>query len=53
MALDRRWTGMTAGGARVYPVDAFQAGFAMIVAWAVLSCVCIACTRETHCRPSA
>jgi len=53
IVLDRRWGGVTAGGARVYPVEAFQAGFAMIVAWAVLTCICIACTRETHCRPAA
>ena len=40
-------------GVRIYSVDAFQAGFAMIVAWSVLACLLIACTRETRCRPSA
>jgi len=38
---------------RVYPVDAFQAAFAMIVAWSVLSCLLIALSRETHCRQAA
>jgi len=51
--LDQRWAGTLAGGVRVYSVEAFQAGFVMIVAWAVIACVFIACTRETRCRPSA
>jgi predicted MFS family arabinose efflux permease len=53
MVLDRRWAGGLAGGVRVYSVEAFQAGFTMIVIWSLLSCVCIAATRETHCRPAA
>jgi MFS family permease len=48
--LDARWAGAMANGVRAYSVDAFQAGFAMIVAWSVLSCVLIACTRETRCQ---
>jgi MFS family permease len=51
--LDQRWAGAMNGGVRVYSVDAFQAGFAMIVGWSVLTCLLIACTRETHCRPAA
>ena len=39
--LDQRWAGTMAGGGRVYPVEAFQTGFAMIVAWAVISCLLI------------
>jgi sugar phosphate permease len=50
--LDQRWAGTIAGGVRVYSVEAFQAGFAMICAWAVISCLLIACTRETRCRPA-
>jgi nitrate/nitrite transporter NarK len=53
MVLDARWTGVSAGSVRVYSVEAFQAGFAMIVVWSVLSCVCIVFTKETHCRPAA
>jgi sugar phosphate permease len=51
--LDQRWAGAMGNGVRIYPVEAFQAGFAMIVVWSVLTCVLIACTRETRCRPSA
>jgi len=51
--LDQRWAGAMNNGVRIYSVDAFQAGFAMIVAWSVLTCLLIACARETRCRPSA
>ena len=51
--LDQRWTGAMSNGVRMYSVEAFQAGFAMIVVWSVLTCVLVACTRETRCRPSA
>jgi sugar phosphate permease len=50
--LDQRWAGTLAGGVRVYAVEAYQAGFVMILAWAVISCLFIACTRETRCRPA-
>ena len=53
LVLDQRWAGATSNGVRIYSDDAFQAGFAMIVAWSVLACLLIACTRETRCRPSA
>ena len=51
--LDQRWTGTMSGGVRLYSVDAFQAGFAMIVGWALLSCLLIAFTRETRCGHTA
>jgi nitrate/nitrite transporter NarK len=51
--LDRRWGGTFAAGARVYPVDAFHAAFGLIVAWAILSCLLIACTRDSSCRQTA
>jgi hypothetical protein len=51
--LDRHWTGSLANGVRAYPVDAFQAAFAMIVAWSLLTCVLTAFTRETRCRQDA
>jgi nitrate/nitrite transporter NarK len=53
MLLDRNWTGLMAKGARLYNVEAYQAGFILIVGWSVLSCVLIALTRETRCQPSA
>jgi sugar phosphate permease len=52
-ALDARWVGAMNNGARVYSADAFQAAFAMIVAWSLLSCLLIALTRETRCRQAA
>jgi MFS family permease len=48
--LDRRWTGATQDGARVYVLEAYQAGFTLILAWAALALVLLAFTRETHCR---
>ena len=51
--LDRHWTGAFDGGARVYSVDAFHAAFGLIVAWAVLSCLLIALTKDTGCRQTA
>ena len=51
--LDARWSGALANGVRVYGADAFEAAFAMIVAWSVLSCLLIALSEETHCRQSA
>jgi MFS family permease len=48
--LDQHWTGALNHGVRIYTVGAFHAGFAMIVAWSLLSCLLIACTQETRCR---
>jgi nitrate/nitrite transporter NarK len=48
--LDERWIGAMTSGVRTYTVDAFQAGFSMIVAWSLLSCLLIALTQETRCR---
>jgi MFS family permease len=47
--LDLRWAGTTMNGARVYGLDAFHLGFALIAGWALLSCILIAFTRETNC----
>ena len=51
--LDRNWTGETVRGAHVYGVAAYQAGFALIVTWGLLSVVMILLTRETNCKQSA
>jgi hypothetical protein len=37
-------------GVRAYTVEAFQAAFAMIVIWSLVSCLLIAFTKETRCR---
>jgi MFS family permease len=53
LLLDRNWSGAMTHGSRTYSVAAYQAGFIPIVAWAVLSSVAIALTRETGSRQSA
>lgn len=48
--LDRYWDGTLAAGVRVYGEAAYRAGFALILAWTVLSLVLVSLTRETSCR---
>lgn len=48
--LDRRWDGTIANGARAYGPDAYQAGFALMLAWAAVSLALVGLTRETHCK---
>lgn len=50
--LDRRWSGATADGLRVYTTQDFGAAFALIVAWATLTVVLLSLTKETYCKPS-
>lgn len=50
--LDRTWAGTLVNGVRVYGLESFQAGFAPIVAWSILTALLVACTRDTHCAPS-
>lgn len=48
--LDRNWQGTLSHGARVYDLAAYRWGFALMLAWAVVSLVLVLFTRETHCR---
>lgn len=48
--LDRNWTGLTAGGVPIYGLNAYRAGFSLMLAWAVIAGVLLLLTRETHCR---
>lgn len=48
--LDRYWDGSMAGGARVYGLDAYRAGFMLMIAWVAVSLTLILFTRETYCR---
>lgn len=49
--LDRHWTGaMTAGGARLYDLAAYQNAFSLLFAWGAFALVLLAFTRETYCR---
>lgn len=53
LLLDWNWSGSMYHGSRVYDLAAYRAGFIPVVAWALLSSIAIAFTRETHCRQSA
>jgi MFS family permease len=48
--LDRLWRGTVQDGGRVFDLSAYRAGFALMVAWLVVSLAAIVFTRETHCR---
>ncbi len=48
--LDRMWQGQEQAGVRVYDLAAYQAGFNLMLAWAVLAALLILFTRETRCR---
>ena len=49
--LDRMWQGQMKGDIRLYDLGAFRAGFSLMIVWALLSCLLIALTKETYCRP--
>jgi MFS family permease len=49
--LDLMWQGRMKGEIRLYGLEAFRAGFSLMIAWALLACLLIALTKETHCRP--
>jgi len=51
--LDLRWDDQLADGVRIYGLDAYQAGFGLMIAWTVLALLLLGFTRETHCRPLA
>jgi len=48
--LDRNWSGLTKGGVPLYELNAYRAGFSLMLAWAVAASILILLTRETHCR---
>jgi nitrate/nitrite transporter NarK len=48
--LDRMWTGETLAGERVFDLDAYRAGFMLMLAWLGAAVVLVLFTRETHCR---
>jgi len=50
--LDAKWDGLRQGGVRVYGMEAFQSGFALMFVWVGLSLILLFFTRETHCRQS-
>jgi MFS family permease len=48
--LDRTWQGNMLAGVRIYSLDAYRAGFALMIAWAALALVLLLFTKETRCR---
>ena len=50
MVLDLRWNGTLINGACVYDLDAYRAGFLLMMAWLVLAVASAALTRNTRCR---
>jgi MFS family permease len=48
--LDRHWHGDILAGVRIYNLDAYRAGFSLMVAWAALAFVLLLFTKETRCR---
>jgi len=46
--LDARWTGITAAGARVYPLDAYRAAFALCAASILAASLMTLAIRETR-----
>ncbi len=48
--LDLKWQGEVIRGIRFYSLDAYQTGFSLMIAWAVLSFSLLFFAIETHCR---
>ena len=48
--LDLQWQGRMAAGARIFELNAYRAGFALMLVWAVVALLCVAATKETACR---
>lgn len=48
--LDQRWQGQMLDGVRIYGLEAYQAGFSLMLAWAGLAFMLTLFTQETHCQ---
>jgi nitrate/nitrite transporter NarK len=48
--LDRMWNGERLNGVRVFDLDAYRAGFMLMLAWMGVAVALVLFTRETHCR---
>ncbi len=49
LVLDHLWQSEMADGVRIYSQAAYQTGFSLMLAWAVLSLVLLFFTQETYC----
>lgn len=50
LVLDAMWAGQTQDGVRVYGLEAYQAGFVLMVIWSLLSCGLLLAAKETYCK---
>ncbi len=48
--LDLLWEGGMSEGVRVYSTRSYDLAFGLMLAWALVSCLLLLFTRETHCR---
>ena len=51
LVLDAHWAGEVVNGTRVYPLAAWQWGFATMLGWGLLALVLLAVAEETRCKP--
>jgi MFS family permease len=49
--LDRNWSGELLQGIRIYGLEAYRAGFLLMLGWTLISFALLFFTRETRCRP--
>jgi MFS family permease len=49
--LDHQWQGRLIGGVRIYDLSAYRYGFALLIAFSLLSVLSVLLARETYCRP--
>jgi len=48
--LDKNWDGTIENGLRIYPLEAYQSAFSLMMIWSILSAILICFTTETNCR---
>ena len=51
--LDRRWDGAVRDGVRTYSLEAYHAGFGLMMGWILAALVLLFFARETRCRQMA
>ncbi|MFO7601462.1 MAG: MFS transporter [Candidatus Desulfacyla sp.] len=48
--LDRNWSGGLENGIKIYPLEAYESAFSLMMIGSILAAVLICFTTETHCR---
>ncbi|MBU3916825.1 MFS transporter [bacterium] len=49
--LDLKWAGHMLNDTKIYPLEAFQAGFGLMAIWSTFSLIMIFFAKETFCQP--